>query len=257
LRVHFWLFCWVLFLGRRFAGGSGASICPHFDARVLGRLTRLALPMGGVGALLSLNASVPRYFVQHYLGEASLGLFSAVAYPMVASDTLVNSLVQLTSPRLAKYYGTNDIRSFRRLLLRLMTVGSITGCLAVGTVLLAGHAMLLLLYRPEYASQTMVFVYVVIAVALGYSYMFIGVAVTAMRLFRIQFYLKVGVCLCLTILSAILIPRFGLTGAAAALICAALVEGAAWSVIAYAYIWGQPADSAEIVPRVSAGAYQS
>jgi hypothetical protein len=32
------------------------------------------------------------------------------------------------------------------------------------------------------------------------------------------------------------------------LICAALVEGAAWSVIAYAYIWGQPADSAEIVP---------
>ena len=224
-------------LTRFFPCGNGGASPPRWHRDKLRRLTVVALPLGGVVALLSLNVNVPRYFVQHYLGESALGLFAAAAYPMVLGDTLMSSLVQSASPRMAKYHAAGDGPAFKALLIRLTLIGVLTGLAAVGVVLVAGRQILTWLYRPEYASQTAVFVWVVVAVSLRYTYVFIGVAVTAMRHFLVQFYLRVGVFLFLMAVSPLLIVRFGLLGGAIALVIVTAVEGAVWLSIGYEYVW--------------------
>src|SRR5262249_18899128 len=198
---------------------------------------RVALPMGGVGALLSLNVNVPRYFIQHELGASALGLFAAASYPIVMGDTVVNSIALSASPRLARLYAVGDARVLKHLLLRLIAAGMLIGSVATAVVTLWAAPILTRLYRAAYASAADVFTWIVAAVAVRYSFVFIGVAVTAMRAFLVQLYLRIAMFLGLSALSAALIPRWGLLGAAKALMAITVAEGLAWLAIGYAHIW--------------------
>jgi O-antigen/teichoic acid export membrane protein len=241
----------AIVLARFVPCGNGGATLPRWHLDKLRSLTVVALPLGGVVALLSLNVNVPRYFVQHYLGESALGLFAAAAYPMVLGDTLMGSLVQSASPRMAKYHAAGDGHAFKTLLIRLTLIGVVTGLAAVAVVLIAGRQILTWLYRPEYASQTAVFVWVVAAVSLRYTYVFIGVAVTAMRHFLVQFYLRVGIFLFLIVVSPLLIVRFGLVGGAIALVIVTAVEGAVWVSVGYEYVWKWTRSTTSLSPSAA------
>ena len=52
---------------------------PRWHLRTLIQLIQLTLPMGLVMMLISLNTNIPRYFIEHYLGERELGIFAAIA----------------------------------------------------------------------------------------------------------------------------------------------------------------------------------
>src|SRR5215203_2877989 len=69
---------------------------PNWAPIILAKLAWLALPLGLVMALISLNMNIPRYFVEGYLGEHELGIFAAIAYIMVAGQTAVTALGQST-----------------------------------------------------------------------------------------------------------------------------------------------------------------
>jgi O-antigen/teichoic acid export membrane protein len=232
--------------------GNGGFSLPRWHLDKLTRLAALALPMGGVVALLSLNVNVPRYFVQHYLGESALGLFAAAAYPMAVADLLMSSLALSASPRMASYHAANDRHAFKTLLSRLTLIGAVTGGAAVAVAIIAGRQILTWLYRPEYSSQAVVFVWIVVAASFRYTFVFVGVAITAMRLFLLQFYLRAGMFVVLLVTSPLLIRRFGLTGGALAMVLVAIVEGMVWLGIGYTRVWrwtGGPS-----MPAVSTGA---
>jgi O-antigen/teichoic acid export membrane protein len=94
--------------------GTGL-ISPQWEWVILGRLVKVALPLGIVAMLMSFNANVPRYFIEHYLGERELGIFAAMAYLMVVGGTVVGALGQSASPRLAKYYAAGHLYAFKRI----------------------------------------------------------------------------------------------------------------------------------------------
>ncbi len=231
--------CLVALVARPVVAGPGRRETFWFDLKVWRRLIPVALPLGAVGVLLSLNVNIPRYFIQLYLGESALGLFAAAAYPMVAGDTLVNSIAQSVLPRLSRYYAVGDGEGFRRLLARVTAIGVLTGCAALAVARIAGREIMTWLYRPEYGAQATVFVWIVAAVSIRYCYVFIGVAVTAMRCFVVQLYLRLAVLVCLLAMAPVLILRFGLIGGAGALVLVNSLEGAAWLAIGYALIWRQ------------------
>jgi O-antigen/teichoic acid export membrane protein len=246
--------CATWLVTRNLRVSEGKKIGPRFNGKILRSLIRVALPMGGVAALLSLNLNIPRYFVEHYLGELALGLFAAAAYPMVVADTLIGSIGQSTSSRLAQYYAANNKKAFQSLLLRLTLWGIAVGFGAVLVVFLAGRQILTILYRPEYGEQWRLFAWLVTAVAIRYTYVFIGVAVTAMRQFTIQLWLRIAVFSCLVALSPVLIMKFGLLGAAGALVIVSVLEGAAWVAIGYVYVFGRSLWPARGVFETSAAA---
>jgi O-antigen/teichoic acid export membrane protein len=84
------------------------TLLPRWHLQTHWRLVNLALPLGGVMLLLSLNTNIPRYLIEYYLGDEQLGFFSAIAYLIVAGNTVVGALGQSASPRLARYFAQKN-----------------------------------------------------------------------------------------------------------------------------------------------------
>ena len=205
-------------------GEQDTMLRPRWEMGTLARLAWLVLPLGIVAALGSLRNNIPRYFIEGYLGERELGIFAALAYLMVAGNTLVLALGQAASPRLAKYYAAGNDRAFRMLLLKLAGIGGLLGAAGVLVTLVAGREILTLLYRPEYAERHDVFVMLMVAAGIDYVATFLHYGMTAARYFRVQVPLFAFFTGTVTLVCLWLIPGDGLRGAAMALIIATVVR---------------------------------
>jgi O-antigen/teichoic acid export membrane protein len=215
--------------GAQLLHSGTASVFPRWEWRTLLRLAWLALPLGVVMMLISLNTNIPRYFVERYLGEHELGIFAAMAYLMVVGTTVVRALGQSASPRLAKYYAAGNVQAFRGLLLKLVGIGAVLGAGGVLVALVAGREILTLLYGPEYA-RVDVFVWVMVAAGIWYASS-LGVAMTAARYIKIQIPLITFVALSTALACWSLIPSVGLLGGAMALVIGASVRAVSIALI--------------------------
>ncbi|MBM4285370.1 MAG: lipopolysaccharide biosynthesis protein [Deltaproteobacteria bacterium] len=198
-------------------------IKPSWSYPVMARLAWLALPLAFVVTLNSLNVNIPRYFVSHYLGEADLGIYVALAYVMVGGNMLVMALGLSISPRLSKYYASDNMPAFRRLLVK-----GVAGVVALGSggvllVLFIGKEFLTLCYRPEYARQVDVFFWLMVGAVAAYLATFLRHAITAARFFRVQLPSYILYNLVLVISCLLLVPTYGMLGAAWSTGIAALI----------------------------------
>jgi O-antigen/teichoic acid export membrane protein len=147
---------------------------PHWHGKRLSKLTWLALPLGFVMMLISLNANIPRYFIENSLGVRELGIFGALSYLMVAGSMVVNALGQSASPKLAKYYAAGNKSAFEKLIWQLMGMGFLLGVVGVIVALVGGKPLLTLIYGSEYAQNLDVFVWLMVATGISYVSSFQG-----------------------------------------------------------------------------------
>ncbi len=231
---------------------SQNPLYPRWHRKTLVKLVWLALPLGFVMMLISLNTNIPRYFIERYLGERELGIFAAMSYLMVVGQMVVSALAESASPRLAKYYAAGNSTAFRTLLLKLVGVGLMLGAGGVFVAVVAGKPILTLLYTPEYAERADLFAWLMVAAGMGYVSSFLGYGMTAARYFRVQmplFVLVTGSC---AIACFWLIPTQGVRGAAIALIVGAIVQVVfSLGVIAYAIYKIQKHEKTKLPPYVS------
>jgi O-antigen/teichoic acid export membrane protein len=199
--------------GRRGGHGDRPHLSPErLNARTLGKLAWLSFPLGVVLVLDSLNAGLPRYFIERYLGKASLGHFAAVAYMMAAGVTVVNAVVDGARARLARQF-IEDLRAFRVLLLKLMAAAVAVGALGILVALCFGERLLTLLYRRDYAAQGELLVWVMAGAALWYLASAMEAAINATRLFHAEVPLHVVAVMVTALGCLLLVPRYGLIGA--------------------------------------------
>ncbi len=203
---------------------QAVALRPRWHLENLRKLVWLALPLGVVMMVLSLNTNIPRYFIERYLGERELGIFAAISYLMVATGMVVSALGQSASPRMAKYYAAGNITAFRTLLLKLVGIGVVVGGVGILVAVVAGREILTLVYRPEYAERADLLVLVMVATAISDVSSFLGYGMTAARYFRIQMPLFALVTTISATACFWLIPISGLRGAAIALIIASVVQ---------------------------------
>jgi O-antigen/teichoic acid export membrane protein len=218
-----------------FDSSSLATRRPRWRAADLAPLARVALPLAFVQMLISLSGNFPRYFVERKWGVRDLGIFAALAYIPAAGNAVINALAGSALPKLARYYALENMRAFRRLVSQLLTVGALLGALGVLTVALRGRQILTILYRPEYAQHPEVFLWIMIAAGLGYVGTFLGTVVTATGAFAsfvIPYCLYAAVA---AIACWVLIPAFGLLGAAWAM-CAASLASCLVPIIIFARV---------------------
>lgn len=200
------------------------TLRPHLRLRILKRLCWLALPLGVVMLLISLNTNIPRYFLEHYFGERALGIFAAMAYLMVVGTTVVNALGQSASPRLSQYYAAKEFHRFRSLLVRLVIIGAIIGGAGVLAVLTVGRHILSLLYGREYTGQVDVFFCLMLSAGFGYIASFLGYGMTAARYFKVQTLLFSVTCAATIVGCVLLIPSKGPLGAPLALVISTALQ---------------------------------
>jgi len=190
----------------------------------------LSMPLGIVMLLLSLNVNIPRYFVEHYLGEATLGYFAAMAYMFVPGNTVMAAMGQSAIPRLARYFDS-DRADFARLLKNMVLLGAVVGVAGVGLGVFFGAAFLRLVYRADYAQYANVFTWLMVAAAFSYVGSMLGYGMTAARVFRPPVPLFLATTALTALACWIMIPRLGLTGSAFAVLI-----GAVFSCLGSAYI---------------------
>ncbi|HEY5176162.1 MAG TPA: hypothetical protein VII95_11425 [Terriglobales bacterium] len=195
-----------------------------WDRSVLLKLAKLAAPVGIVMALVSLNGNVPRYAVARYGGSSELGIFAALAYLVVVVSLIVNALGQSAIVRLSRSFAAGDTRHFANLLKRMSLVG--IGLSGVGMVLASvfGRTVLRLLYGPEYAAHLGLLLILVATSGVTAVASFLGCGMSAARRFREQLPVTaVTVTTCATA-AYLLTPRWGLAGAAVAILLSAVAQ---------------------------------
>jgi O-antigen/teichoic acid export membrane protein len=214
---------------------STTSLRPRLHAQKLRQLIGLSLPLGFVMMLISLNTNIPRYYIEHFLSARELGIFGAIAYLVVPGQMTLSAMAESALPRLAKYYAERNREGFKSLLFKLMMIGTAVGLAGVGVALVVGKPFLSNFYSPEYGEYTSLFLYLMIAAGINYAFAFLGYGRTAAQYFRVQVLTSFLVTVSSAIACFLLIPIYGLTGAAFALIIAAFVEaGTNFGVILHA-----------------------
>jgi O-antigen/teichoic acid export membrane protein len=202
---------------------TGTSIRPLWDRHQLKKLAWMSLPLG-VGALLSsLSTNAPRYAVERRLGESDLGVYAAMAYMMIAAMMIMQALGESASPRLARRYDLGDLEGFRSLLLKLVGFGAVCGLLGIVTSALVGHTLLGVMYTDEFAQQSNVLTLLAIAASFNFVSLFLLYGLIAAQRFRAQVPQGIVVLTITFVGSYLLVPHFGLEGAAYAQMLAGLV----------------------------------
>lgn len=218
-----WLGALVLFDVRRgrslvaYTERAGESPWPQRFERQW-KLLHLALPLGIVTTIASINLNMPRYFIHAQMGEHQLGIFSAMAYATVAMTLVGDSLANCAIPRLSRLYAAGRTAEFRMLLFRLLVAGSAIGLSGLVVAWGLGSWLLTLFYSPQYAAHTHVFVLLTAAAAIHFAASMLTSGITSARYFRIQVPMFALVAASTAAVCARFVPTMGLTGGAFAVI---------------------------------------
>jgi O-antigen/teichoic acid export membrane protein len=184
--------------------------------------------------LMSLGTNIPRLFVERYRGASDLGVFAAMTMLISAGGLAVGALCQSAVPVLANYFAARDARAYGRLMLRMLVQVSALGVAAVLGAIIAGPFILRAVYGPAYAAYARELLPWLIAVgAIGYLTNVLFYGMTASQAFRAQapiFLVSNAIC---AVSCLLLLPRFGLYGATAAIGLAAIFEVAVAGALNY------------------------
>lgn len=193
---------------------SSLRVTPVSRSLQIRTLLSLAVPLGVGSMFLSLNSSLPRYFIERYWGEGSLGIYAGMAYVTMAMGMLVNSVGQSLSPRLSQYWAAGSLRSFSELLGKFALFATVWGLLGIVVAFAGAEKILTLLYGDTFADHSQTFVWLMAVAAIAHVSSVCGYAMTAARIIRSQSVQFACVAVVGLIGSLILIPRYGLNGAA-------------------------------------------
>lgn len=195
----------------------------HFDLRALSHLALLGLPLGWVATFASLTVNTPRYFLQHYRGLADQGIYASLSYLVVVINLIVVALSVSVTTRLAHLFAEGDHRHFVLLLTKLSALGGLTAAAGVPLTFLVGRPLLTFLYGREYADHVGLLSLFVVIAGIGTIGSFVFCGLTAARSFRAQVPIFLVAVLVGVAGAAVLVPRFGLTGACVGLLLSTMV----------------------------------
>lgn len=200
------------------------TLGPRWDLAVQRRLLWLTLPIGIALVLASLNSTIPRYFIERHLGERDLGIFSAIAFMLAVGSMVVVSVGHSAFTRLSRLYANADFFAFRSLLAKLLLLGAGMGVGGLIVARVAGHEILMILFRPEYADRADLLPWIMTVGCVGYMAQFLGYGMTAGKYYYSQILLFSLTNLSVAMACSLLIPRHGLRGAIFAMLISTIVQ---------------------------------
>ncbi len=219
LAVSLWIKRAVrLDLPRSFTSASWrAGFREAISPRQIASLVWIGIPLGCTSLLISLNTNIPRYFVSHYLGVVELGIFAVLCSFIVAGDVVVSALHQTCSMRLACYYHAGDRTSFWRLFGKLALIDTTLGAAGVLIGILFGKSILKESFGTEFAEHSIVFVCTMVTALVAYLGSLANTTLIAVRAMRRLFLFQLISTLTTLGSCLLLVPQWGLLGAAVAL----------------------------------------
>jgi len=184
--------------------------------------------------------NVPRYAIEANAGTRALGYFAGIAYLILAGNQPAMALWAAASPRLAQLF-VSDRAGYRRLARRTWLAAAAMGVATVGAAATIGAPLLAVLYTPDYAAHGDVLVWLAVVAAVGYAASALCTCITAARRFPEQLVVTALTLAVSWAASLVLVPRYGLVGAAWALLAATVVQTICLALV-YRRAAAQPSD---------------
>ena len=197
---------------------------PAWNTQQLKKLFLLSLPIGITVMLVSLNANIPRYFIEVFHGETTLGIFGPLSYFMVLGNEVVLALGQSAAPRMARYYVHGERAEVVHLLLREKAVGAVFAIIGVALAAVAGPWALTVALGPEYAKYSNVFLLLMLTSGASLVFGFSSMFLTAARAFWIQIPVRICSVSTMAICCVVFVPSHGILGAAIAMFLSTMVH---------------------------------
>jgi O-antigen/teichoic acid export membrane protein len=194
------------------------------------RLITTGLPLGLSSAIGSVQANVPRYVIAMYLGPAMLARFAAISYITLIGHLIVNATSQAALPMLARDAQMAGSRY------RSQLASLVAGTLVVGVLLLIaadvfGRPTLAFVYGNDYAVYAGVLFWLIAATVVTFASVFLGTGTAARHRFGPPFLISATSLVLVSAVTAPLVGRYGLEGAAWALVAGAIVEFCAYAAL--------------------------
>ena len=215
-------------LGRQLANQHGSEEISIASLRTvktnrLKNLTFRSLPLAFKVMLVSLDTHVTRYFVSGMASLGAVGVFGPIASGAAAGSMVGKALNQSVSAKLGRLATSGESSQFRSFVRKLQLFYLAIGAAGVGFTMLAGGPLLALI-RPDLLAYQSVLTLVVVSVALDLQNGIVDMSLVAAR--RIA--PLAPACGLSVATSAIccwfLIPTFGLSGAAMAMIAGRIMR---------------------------------
>jgi O-antigen/teichoic acid export membrane protein len=216
------------------------------------RLITTGLPLGLSSAIGSVQTNVPRYVIASYLGPAMLARFTAISYLTMAGHLVVNATSQAALPILARDAQTSGSRY------RTQLGSLVAGTLALGAPLLIlvyvwGRPALGFVYGREYEDYAGVLLWLVAGTVVTFGSVFLGTGTSARHRFGSPFLISTTSLVLVAASTAPLVSRYGLQGAAWALVAGAIVEFSAYAALTFRDLKGAPVVAPGVVVDALAG----
>lgn len=216
-----WLFIFIIYDLKN--AGTFTDTRPEFEIHIIYSIIKITIPLGIAQLLASLVTNMPRYLIDYHLGIEMVGYFTALAYIVIAGNTVVSAIGQATVPRLAKYYITS-LSAFIKLQLTLFIIGLGISTMAILIIRFFGSEILTIMYDSSYAEYGNTFFLLIVSGSLIYLTIFVEFGLIATRKFFIQPYLNIITLVVVSVGSGTLIPIYGLDGGAYALILSSSIR---------------------------------
>lgn len=213
------------------ADAGESSVRPRWNRKVVRDIVWMSLPLGFVMLLVTLRNTIPRTFLEKAFGEEELGIFSALSYLVIAGSTVILALSQSSLARLSRYFAEGRRDALRSTIQKILGVGLVIGVVGVLVAAVIGKPVLSVIYSPEYAEHNRLFVLIMIAGGVTYVGSLMGSPILAMRNFRDLLWVYLGNTFCILSLAWYLIPRYGMMGAAWA-----MLGGAVWTLLGNGFL---------------------
>ena len=236
--------------GSPVALADGARRCSAM--RSAWRLITTGLPLGLSSAIGSVQTNVPRYVIASYLGPAMLARFAAISYITMVGHLVVNATSQAALPILARDAQTSDSR-YRKQLGSLVAGTIVLGALLLIAASVFGRPALAFVYGKEYPDYASVLFWLVVATVVTFASVFLGTGTSARHRFGPPFLISTTSLVCVAASTAPLVSRYGLEGAAWALVAGAIVEFSAYVILTFRDLKGAAAAVPGVVAKAVAG----
>lgn len=199
---------------------SSSSTSPELNWRTtlkqVGSLVQTGIPFAIVTTMVMLHAALPRFVVASSMGKAEAGIMGALTYAAIAPNLLMVALGQSSVTTLVQSLEDNDRKEFQAGVFRLLAVAIALGFVTLLSGFFLGERILHLLYGPQFLDHEKELLVFLGASAVGYVNTALGYGLSSSRVFAAQIPMMASVCLICLAASLILVPRWGLIGAAAA-----------------------------------------
>ncbi len=163
-----------------------------------------------------INTQISSLMVGHFMSETEVGYY-AVAVLFMSGITLLPQAVQtVTNPSIARYYGKKDYDNIKNLIKRtVLRTSLITIAIALFLVIF-GKILIGVIFTKDFLPAYIPLLILLIGYSIYAAFVSVGSCLTSIGKVQIVFRISLVCAILNILLNIILIPRFGLLGAASA-----------------------------------------